>query len=709
MIGLASILGFVIGVAIGALAAASTGSELREGAQNWVSYRQWEVYARRDTWKFPTLLEVILNLSRVELLFLLVCAWIIGLLCLVLLEPMWSQGPSALSYFVGSLVGAAAAPWIWLHFTHTFGKGRVAAEPDQAGKEAGKQGDDDTKKKEGKDAKGSGEADQFARYQFVTYMLGAALLVTVLLPQLSKLLPRTSSFGALGVSVAFVNRGDAPRNDLGTTITSVGALPSGPSTENTARRLSTATTAAHHVASGKRPKDKHEGERKKLADVKSGLKGFSDLSMMDRDKVYIAYLLHEQAVRQNTSRPPPQFEDLQQYVGKLEFKHGPDTKYLDSLAVLSECVARYAEEIRDFRLFFVDSNNFLRALMVGVASQWGPSPSPTDSAGDDAKKKKRDTRKLIDFNLDRFPRQIVDALVYVHDGDPSKPCANAADLTAKVEPATWPGVGATPYPAYQIAHYLAAIDSVESGVLVLQDWLAYQKDQLKNQARTRDPEQAWYTVRAMLAASQLPYRFGSVSPTHASLVQFQHVTTDRIGELLGLRGARTWRALCSKLARQGLHAQIGRYLAWTYADERNYLFELLLPEDFGLPRDKSLKTVNVAPTEFLEEAEAMIETAPDCFAGVFQKPEAYQKIVALFHLNAAQLRYAVRAATKSSEEKAALTKKIVIDLERARPLETKDELPAADLDLIRPADEFDRHRARLARLLKVLDNEAERD
>ena len=139
------------------------------------------------------------------------------------------------------------------------------------------------------------------------------------------------------------------------------------------------------------------------------------------------------------------------------------------------------------------------------------------------------------------------------------------------------GIGKTPYPAYQIAHYLAAIDSVESGVLVLKDWLSHQSSQIRTGIFQNDPEQGWYAVRAMLTSSQLPDRFGSVAPTHRSLVKFQQETTTRIAALLQVGDGRSWRSFCKRLEDPGLHAQIGRYLAMTYADERNYLFELLRP------------------------------------------------------------------------------------------------------------------------------------
>jgi hypothetical protein len=274
------------------------------------------------------------------------------------------------------------------------------------------------------------------------------------------------------------------------------------------------------------------------------------------------------------------------------------------------------------------------------------------------------------------------------------------------------GIGKTPYPAYQIAHYLAAIDSVDSGVLVLKDWQSRQSSQTRAGIIPNDPEQGWYAVRAMLTSSQLPDRFGSVSPTHRSMVKFQQETTIRMAALLQVGDGRSWRSFCEQLDDPGLHAQIGRYLAMTYADERNYLFELLRPVDFGLPgpSEDALKTTEWSPETYLEEADAILER-PECFKGV---PRYDSRLIGLYHLNAAQLRYSLRML-KHGDEKAALTEKIRDHLEHAKQLgsaaEAKQRCSELDgvPDLLCQPDEFEPHRARLAEFRKGLDSEGEDD
>jgi hypothetical protein len=240
----------------------------------------------------------------------------------------------------------------------------------------------------------------------------------------------------------------------------------------------------------------------------------------------------------------------------------------------------------------------------------------------------------------------------------------------------------------------------------LRDWLNYQKSNVASR-KLSDPEQAWYTIRAMLAASQLPTSFGGVSPTHRAFVQFQLDTTDRMAKLLGVGNARAWRSFCQRLDQPGLHAQIGRSLAFTYADERNFLFEILRPEDFGLPgrHEESSRITDRTPAQFLEEAEALLGM-PECFQDVPRFDSLNQNLIAQYHLNAAQLRYFVRLSAKG-EEKLALTRKIRADLARARQFgERKD---GDRLDLLRQSDEFEPQRERLVRFQKALDAEREKD
>jgi hypothetical protein len=142
----------------------------------------------------------------------------------------------------------------------------------------------------------------------------------------------------------------------------------------------------------------------------------------------------------------------------------------------------------------------------------------------------------------------------------------------------------------------------------------------------------------------------------------------------------------------------------TYADERNFLFELLLPEDLGVPPpgEAALKSTLISPRTYVQEAEAIVEK-PDCFAGV---PRFDRRLLGQYSLNLAQLRMAARA-TVPENERPALTSAIRADLEAAKQLGDSEE--GETLDLLREPNEFTSQRERLARLKLKLDNEGGKD
>jgi hypothetical protein len=260
---------------------------------------------------------------------------------------------------------------------------------------------------------------------------------------------------------------------------------------------------------------------------------------MDRDRVYIAYFYQERKARIGNSTVLAKPENLDEYVkaAELDFSDEPDRKFLADLADLSRCISLYAENLRDFRLFLVDSQPFLRTLLVDVAAKWvkrdedAPASTQTpDSAADTLE------LKVAEALANEVSQALHKALLIKDDQCPKSTGPEGARTNSLTDKRiNVKDIGKTPYPAYLIAHYLAAVDSVESGVLVLRDWLFYQKRKVG--PVQRGPEQNWYAIRAMLASSQLPYRFGSVSPTHRAQVQFQQETTDRFAAMLGVLGA----------------------------------------------------------------------------------------------------------------------------------------------------------------------------
>ncbi|MEA2821295.1 MAG: hypothetical protein QOJ86_3299 [Bradyrhizobium sp.] len=626
-----------------------------------LTYLKWRWPLASPEWYWPA---DALEMTKVQVLAVFVGLWIIGLIWAVLLPAL--EDKPHVQYILGTLVGGAAAPWIWLHFSH--------------------------------DLELSGTSDQgrFGRYRFMTYALGAVLLVAFLEPYLGKLLPRANKIEGFGVAVNF----ERSRTDHASNVLQVGQATT--SVAATTGRLSVATRKAHLVATGRR-EGKLTGEVRTLKEVNETMEGFGDLSLIDRDQVYIAYFYHER-----NSTGFQSFQNLEEYVKATKIDLDSfDAEFLGSLAELTHCIALYAERLRDFRLFLVNSEPFLRSLLVNISTNW-------TIRDDAAETPAKPPLAKLPLNAGNLAKQIVEALNANNSGSTGV-CSDELRLSSLRPPTATktvaPGKPAvpnvseigkkTPYPAYQIAHYMAAIDSVESGVLILRDWLLHQRKQL---ARDLDktPEQEWYAIRAMLASSQLPGL--SNAPRHKSLVQFQQETTDRMGMMLGISDAATWRALCRKLRRQGLHAHVGRYLAMTYADERNFLFELLLPEDLGVPPpgEAALKSTLISPRTYVQEAEAIVEK-PDCFAGV---PRFDRRLLGQYSLNLAQLRMAARA-TVPENERPALTSAIRADLEAAKQLGDSEE--GETLDLLREPNEFTPQRERLARLKLKLDNEGGKD
>jgi hypothetical protein len=139
------------------------------------------------------------------------------------------------------------------------------------------------------------------------------------------------------------------------------------------------------------------------------------------------------------------------------------------------------------------------------------------------------------------------------------------------------------------------------------------------------------------------------------LVRYQQQMTDKMAALLDVGSPDAWQRFCRRIAPRTLHSQLGRRLAFLYATERYYLFELLLPEDFADPgEDYGLSSIVSTPDRFIAEANAVLKDV-DCLSGV---PDF------------------VSAAQRRSE------------------------------DLLAQPDEFDRHRERLLQLQEWLKRNA---
>ncbi|WP_041801944.1 hypothetical protein [Rhodopseudomonas palustris] len=656
--------GFVLGVAIGTIATVNKATELHQQAKDWlptVSWRRLRELAARGP---RAVLVALPEMQQVQVLFILVSVWIAGLALILLFSPPWDH-TSSRDYILASLVGGATAPWILLHFDSRLQR---APEPDDAQGTAGASRPG-RRSKQGPADPPPASRDDFSRYQFMTYVLGAVLLVVLLQPYLARWLPLTNKIEVLGMAFTFAPSRTDRVTAIDTTSTASG------STAISVSRFAQATTLNSRLSNGLINITTNEPFT--LADV-SDMKGFTALSMMDRDKVYIAYFIHARNAEHGNLEFRRTFANLQAYVDAAGVSiYAPDANFIAKLKDLSRCISDYVQETGDFRLFFLDTKIFLQELTSKVARRWG---SPPDAG----------QQELLDVG--NLPSNLAK---FAHPRPQSTACKDVDNVVGLLRRVDLDGVGRTPYPAYLIAHYMAAVDSVDSGALILRDWIKYHRliandgdSQLERIANE------WYNVRALIALGLMPSRFGSVAPTHLALVQFQKTETDRMAALLGVGTAQTWRAFCKKLDQfDGFHKLVGKYLALTYADERNYLFELLRPADFGLPPPGQAELISAeySPRTYLEEAEA-IQQMPECFASAAE-PERLPRMLGLFALNAAQLRYSVRLIARGPEAEA-LTQEILADLERAKQL-GKPRRSVSDPDLLDPPDEFDSARLRL--------------
>ncbi len=107
----------------------------------------------------------------------------------------------------------------------------------------------------------------------------------------------------------------------------------------------------------------------------------------------------------------------------------------------------------------------------------------------------------------------------------------------------------------------------------------------------------------MLAASRTSVFLRGPYPTYRALVRYQQQMTDKMAALLDVGSPDAWQRFCRRIAPRTLHSQLGRRLAFLYATERYYLFELLLPEDFADPgEDYGLSSIVSTPDRFIAAA-----------------------------------------------------------------------------------------------------------
>ncbi len=232
------------------------------------------------------------------------------------LQPgQWWKGLLA-----GSIIGAAAAPWLWLHFVRNFGSPkesgpleqevRIIARAHQIWLERGQPNGQAAEhyfmaKKDVEDTKYSVTevsaqlADQeLARYRLLSILFGMALLAAALWSVLPGWLGRTQQLQVFGVSLTLIA---AQQGNRGTTL--VG--PGSPGSSRESDRLSAAMKAAYEVGAPVTA----------LEWIGQNLENFDHLPVIDRDRSYIAWLSYELP-----GIKPPVTVPLKTYIDQAEAK-----------------------------------------------------------------------------------------------------------------------------------------------------------------------------------------------------------------------------------------------------------------------------------------------------------------------------------------------------------------------------------------------------
>jgi hypothetical protein len=499
------LIGFIIGAALGVLATDTTIVRVRKEATLAFSTARWRMFFIR-----PNPIWAVTRLLRFEAIILVTIVW----LSLILLIWFCRVPHAERDFLIGSIIGVLAAPWVWLHFARSL-------RPDAGPSVKPPPETDDPATDESLES----NSEDFYRYRFLTIVLGIAVLIAVLLPSIPTWLNRAQKVEALGLSITLTG----PRNDQGNSVILPGT---GTGTSTTADRLADATGLAYRISGGAKP----------LKEISADLHDFNDLSAIDRERAYIAFLTYSRLTdldrpfkeRQEIKRyreerawwlglPPqavphggdsegeqseddPGLQDkLDSYVQLAETaqkQHWPssgslrkiDSKFLTQLAPLGACLWEHAKFLKDYHLYTLDVGPFLRTLAIVLTSR---SDRQTDDlTALQSTARTLSTQTITNRSADNAPDKLCDA-------------QSAQSSIEKLSPSDLADLGSTPYPAMLLAYYMAAIDSVEGGVEILNHWSTIQAQKVKQisirkSAGTRC-ERCWQ-LASCRTCSEVPFR-----------------------------------------------------------------------------------------------------------------------------------------------------------------------------------------------------------
>ena len=656
------LIGFAIAAVIGTIVTDFRTADLRRDLGLAFSRSRWRSFLDgRSQPRRQWLLWGCSRLLRVEWSFILLVFWVLALLVCTLAARRWVNGQwiddqPVWTFASGSALGFLAAPWIWLHFS------RDLRSDDQNRSEA------------------------FERYKFLSILLGVLIGIYLAAPALMRLLPNAEKLEAWGFAITVADRGSDVRATIITPNTSSQRM-------NAKQRLTSDTQAANRLV---RAVNGAGLQNVLTADAEA--KEFYDLSGIDRDQAFIAYLLYHDHER---SEPRPSAR-LDTYIfdanalEKQDSNADDDIRFLRNVSPLLSCADHYAKTINDAHLYFLHFSEPLEWMALRVKWSLGKKAPGSDldwfdsSVHDQAAKLR-----------ERMVKSIRLAAKSDSEGE-AETREFCPELQDPFPPKALP-TGATPYPALVAAYSFAAVESAEAGVLTLSDWL--NSKARPGQAKTvRD---RYYGVRAQINLLQLAAKELSDKITHDGAVLLQRDTTDRLAALLHVSSPKTWTALCRDLEKPGLHSRVGRMVAFLYAVERSYLFELEDLDSVQLWRSSKRMELTANLDYDLTEAQAFTETT-DCFRGVqpyegsnTDTVKRSRQWLGQFRLNLVQLRL-VQAATMAENDRRKLADGLLHDLNLADAdlgqahVTGLADTPAADVLL--SSDDFADQRVRLQRL-----------
>lgn len=192
------------------------------------------------------------------------------------------------------------------------------------------------------------------------------------------------------------------------------------------------------------------------------------------------------------------------------------------------------------------------------------------------------------------------------------------------------------------------------------------------------------------------------------LIDFERKLTDEYANLIYANSYTSWDKLCDRSKPGGIHASLGRWLAFNYATARNYVFELQTPALFQTWRDgKQNKLTQYLEQDLDEATKLAADLAAGCFTGVSYFDDHRRQWMGQFQLNVAQLRLDRLPALPVSDQEAERTN-IGRLLDGARdllgPTPPDDRTPVERL-LSRPL--FENQRLRVTVLQSLLKNPRE--